>query len=107
MSELTKEAIQQIAAMAVPAVLKSTQPGGQDCVLAVAPASDGQPVAVLLVLPTMPELADRPWRIKAHPKFVDAQSFIKYFTDFSDPDSSIFAVENNAQFQCWTIIKAR
>jgi uncharacterized protein YfdQ (DUF2303 family) len=99
MSELTKEAIQQIAAMAVPTVLKSTQPGGQDCVLAVAPDRDGgEAMAVLLVLPTIPELADRPRRIKAHPKFVDAQSFIKYFTDFSDPDSSIFAVENNAQF---------
>jgi uncharacterized protein YfdQ (DUF2303 family) len=98
MSELTKEAIQQIASMAAPTVLKSSQPGGQDCVLAVAPASDGKPVAVLLVLPTIAELADRPRRIKAHPKFVDAQSFIKYFTDFSDPDSSIFAVENNAQF---------
>jgi uncharacterized protein YfdQ (DUF2303 family) len=62
------------------------------------PASDGKPVAKLLVLPTMPELADRPWRIKAHPKFVDAQSFIKYLNDFRDPDSRIFAVENNAQF---------
>jgi uncharacterized protein YfdQ (DUF2303 family) len=97
MSELTKEAIQQIAAMAVPAVLKSTQPGGQDCVLAVAPASDGEPVAKLLVLPTTPELAERPRRIKAHPKFVDAQSFIKYFNDFSDDQSRIFAEEKTAK----------
>jgi uncharacterized protein YfdQ (DUF2303 family) len=97
MSELTKEAIQQIAAMAAPTVLKSSQPGGQDCVLAVAPDSDGEPVAVLLVLPATPELADRPRRIKAHPKFVDAQSFIKYFNDFSEDQSRIFAEEKTAK----------
>jgi uncharacterized protein YfdQ (DUF2303 family) len=97
MSELTKEAIQQIASMAVPTVLKSSQPGGQDCVLAVAPDSDGKPVAVLLVLPATPELAGRPWRIKAHPEFVDAQSFIKYFNDFSEDQSRIFAEEETAK----------
>lgn len=90
MSEFNAETVQKIAAMAKPEVLTSTLRGGQPSVLVPNEYK-------VCVLPTDQSLAERPQRIKAHVKVYEEESFNRYFNDFKDLDSRVFADEKSGQ----------
>jgi len=92
-ADITKEAIQEIAALArAGETFTSSLDGGVPSVLA--------PLGYSVVqLPVNEQLRERPPRIKANVKFHDALSFVKYFGDFSDGDSRIFADEKSGQIK--------
>jgi uncharacterized protein YfdQ (DUF2303 family) len=80
--------IAEIAARAKPEVIVSSLPGGVPAVL----VPDGYS---LQALPTDVSLAERPARIKANVQVYEEDSFIKYFSDYRDVNSRIFADERS------------
>lgn len=74
--------------MSAPVVVSSTLPGAQPAVV----VRDGFKVCAL---PTDQSLAERPRRIEACVKVYESDSFAKYFADYRDADSRIFADDSS------------
>lgn len=86
MADITADAIQKIVSLATPQVVVSSLPGGLPSVLVPEEFT-------LEVLKTNEDYAQGPRRIKGTVKVFDPASFVRYFEDFKDSYSRIFADE--------------